>query len=88
VIVLDPDPDTAPIPSIVMSDALSVFHVSVVVCPCSIAAGFAASVAVGAAGGGAAGGVAFAAFLAQPANDNTPTRIPPSANVFHVEFVT
>jgi hypothetical protein len=87
VIVFDPDPDTDPIPSIATSVALSVFHVSVAVWPCSITVGFAASVAVGAAGGGAAGGVAFAAFLLQAANDNTPTRVPANAIVFHVDFV-
>src|SRR5579871_4664495 len=71
-----------------MSVAFAVCHVSVVVCPCSITAGLAASVAVGVAGGGGEGGVAFAAFLLQPENDNTPTKIPVNIRVCNVAFVT
>lgn len=84
VTVLEPEAGTVPRPLMLMSVAFPVCQVSVVVCPCSMTAGFAASVAVGVGGaGGGGGGVACAVFLLQPASDNAPARIIDNVKLLH-----
>src|SRR4051812_904785 len=64
------------------SVALSVFHVSVVVCPASMEFGFAESDAVGEGGGGGGGVVATGFFFAQPVS-----RIAASAPIMTTELL-
>src|SRR4051812_1627595 len=64
------------------SVALSVFQVSVVVCPASMEFGFAESDAVGEGGGGGGGVVATGFFFAQPAS-----RIAASAPIMNTELL-